>query len=93
MRLVLIVLLLGAALWRAVLDWRATIGEGYAYRLTSIDAALAEAWPQRWEAFTAWAEARGLWDPVGATLAALPLALVLAGLAALLWVTRRRRAR
>lgn len=93
MRLVLILLLLAAALWRAALDWGATIGEGYAYRLTSIDGALANTWPDRWAGIVEAAKANGLWDPVGATLTAMPLALVLAALAFLLWITRRRRAR
>lgn len=93
MRLVLILLLLAAALWRAALDWGATIGEGYAYRLTSIDGALANTWPDRWAGIVEAAKANGLWDPVGATLTAIPLALVLAALAFLLWITRRRRAR
>lgn len=93
MRLVLILLLLAGALWRAALDWGATIGEGYAYRLTSIDGALANTWPDRWAGIVEAAKANGLWDPVGATLTAIPLALVLAALAFLLWITRRRRAR
>jgi hypothetical protein len=93
MRLVLILLLLAAALWRAALDWAATIGQGYAFRLTSIDAALADAWPERWAGIVEAAKANGRWDPIGATLTAVPLALVPALLAFLLWITRRRRAR
>lgn len=90
MRLVLSLVLLAAALWRAVIDWQATIGEGYAYRFASIEAVLAETWPDRWRGLVDAAEARGFWEPVGATLAGLPLAPVLAGITALLWLTRRR---
>ncbi len=89
MRLVLILLLLAAALWRAVVDWQATIGQGYAYRFASIEAVLAETWPERWSGLLAALQARSLWEPVGATLAGLPLAPVLAGIAVLLWLTRR----
>ena len=93
MRLALVLLLLAAAVWRAALDWRATIGEGYAYRLTSIDAALAGGWPEGWGRITEAAKANGLWDPVGAALTSVPLALVPAILAGLVWITRRRRGR
>jgi hypothetical protein len=93
MRLILVLLLLAAAFWRAALDWRATIGEGFALRLTSIGGALANTWPERWGGIVEAARANGLWDPVGATVTALPLALVLAALALLVWITRPRRAR
>ncbi len=59
-RRLLVLLLAAAALWRAVLDWQATIGAGYAYRLASIDQVLAATWPERWPALVAEAEARGL---------------------------------
>lgn len=88
------VLLMLAALWRAWIDWQATIGEGYAYRLTPIQPALAEIAPgPAARLFDAWRSTTipYLWDPIGATVASLPAALVLAGLASLLWVTRRRR--
>jgi hypothetical protein len=94
MRALLVLLLLLAALAIAWADWQATIGEGFAFRPSSIEAALARIAPGAAETlFGAW---RGtqlpyLWEPVGATFAALPAALVLAGLALLLWVTRRRR--
>lgn len=86
MRLVLIFLLLAGALWRAVVDWQATIAQGYAYRFASIETVLAETWPGLMSAV----EPPGWWEQIGATLGSLPLSLVLAGIAALLWLTRRR---
>ena len=86
MRRILILFLLAGALWRAVVDWQATIGQGNAYRFASIEAVLAEHWP----GLEAGAEARGWWEPVVSTLGSLPLTLVLAGIAAALWLTRRR---
>jgi hypothetical protein len=96
MRIAFILLLLAAALAQAWIDWQATIGEGYAYRLTSIRGALEAAWPERTAEVIARIEASRvswLWDPLGAAVTAVPLALALAGLAALLWLTRRRASR
>jgi hypothetical protein len=95
MRIVFILLLVAAALAQAVIDWQATIGEGYAYRLTSIGAALEAAAP---EGYARSVEAiRGtvpwLWDPVGATLARIPVTLALLAIAGVLWLTRRRQSR
>lgn len=91
MRRLIAAILLGGALWQAAVDWQATIGQGYAYRLTPIGQVLAKAAPQAYERLVgAWKASPLLWDPVGATLMALPLALTLAALAALLWLTRRR---
>lgn len=90
----IVALLLAAAIWRGWIDWERTIGAGYAYRFTSIGGALAEVWPASTaRILAAWqsSEIRYFWDPLGATLMALPLAPVLAGLAALLWLTRRKR--
>ena len=93
MRTGLVVLLLAAAVWQGWVDWQATIGEGYAYRLTSIGTALQQASPERYAAFVAAGESGALawaWDPVGRTLMRLPLALVLLMIAGALWVTRRK---
>lgn len=93
MRVFLMVVLLGGALWRLRLDWEATLGAGYAFRFTSIGSAIAEAYP---EVFFTMANAlKGgpldiLWDPVATTLLAMPLALVLLVLSGGLWVTRSR---
>ena len=93
MRLIAVFVLIALALWRAAIDWRATIGEGYAYRLTSISEAALETWPeQAAEKLASW-EARNLpivWDPLGSTLIGMPLALVPAILAFIVWVSRPR---
>jgi len=93
MRILLAVLLMGAAFLMAVADWQITIGQGYAYRLRSIEQALAVVAPERTARFVEGWKLHGFlfWDPVGAFLMALPLALVLAAFAMLLWVSRPRR--
>jgi hypothetical protein len=78
--------LLAVAMWRASIDWGATIGAGYAFRLASVGQTLETAFPGLSEA--AW-----LHSPVGTALMAVPLALVPALAAGLVWVTRPRRAR
>jgi hypothetical protein len=93
MRILLAALLMGAAFLLAIADWQATLGEGYAYRLRSIDQALAGVWPAWHARFVEGWQVHGflLWDPVGAFLMALPLALVLAAFGMLVWVSRARR--
>lgn len=94
MRGALAAILMAAALWRAAVDWQATIGQGYAYRLTPIGQVFADLAPERYAlVIAAWQDSGvpWFWDPIGATLVALPLALVLGGLALLVWFTRRRR--
>ena len=93
MRVILAVVFLAAAVWRAGVDWQATIGQGYAFRLGTHRQpdlqALAGAIRQ---------PRRGLkqsgvpfaWDPVGAILMSMPLALVLAAIAGGVWLTRPR---
>jgi hypothetical protein len=93
MRLLIVVVLLALAAWRAWIDWQATIGEGYAYRLTTIDQSLSHAFPEAHaELISAWqgVSPGWLWNPLGTTFLGLPLAMVLALLAALIWATRRR---
>lgn len=94
MRWLFVFLLLAAALWQGWIDWQATIGAGDPFRPTSIGGALETADPDLFASLVAAGEASGipwLWDPVATTLFALPLAVVLAGLATVLWLTRRRR--
>lgn len=92
MRGLIALLLLAAAIWRAVLDWRATIGQGHAYRTTPIGQVLADAAPGFYERLVAgWQASPLLWDPVGATVMALPLAPLLALVALIVWITRPRR--
>lgn len=90
------ILLAVAATWIAAVDWRATIGQGYAYRLTSIGKALYDVLPDFTGNLVEGLQASGvpwLWDPIGETLLALPLALVLVVLAGLVWLSRRQRRR
>ena len=93
MRAVLVVFLVVVALWRVATDWHGTIGAGYALRLRSIGAVIAEHWPDGYASLVASLQASGVpfaWSPVGAFFMALPLALMPALLAALLWITRER---
>ena len=46
MRVILAVLLLGAALVLAVVDWQATIGQGYAYRFSTLGSLIQGYWPE-----------------------------------------------
>lgn len=85
MRLILMLLFAVPALWVAVRDWQATIGAGNAYRLRSLGTGLAELLPGN-------ALLEGIAGTnLGAMLLQLPLALVLGGIAVLIWVTRSRR--
>lgn len=93
MRAAIVVVLALAALWRAGVDWQATIGQGSAYRFASIGTALGKNWPESYADFVAGGERSRIpfiWDPVGETLLALPVVLVLGLLAALLWIGRAR---
>ncbi len=93
MRFIFMVFFLLAALWRAVLDWQATIGEGYAFRPKSIGAVLSDSFPTVHDGLVKFLQSTGiswLWDPVGTTILWLPLSLVLAVPALILWLTRSR---
>jgi hypothetical protein len=94
MRALVVMLLLAATLWRVAVDWHGTIGAGFGYRLRSIGAVVSEAWPDGYASLVASLQASGVpfaWDPVGAFVMGLPLALIPALLAAMIWVTRERR--
>ena len=96
MRALLAIVLLGTAFWRAGVDWQATIGQGYAYRLDTVGGVASATWPETHAQLVAGLQQSGVplaWNPVGAFVMALPLALVLATAAYAVWVTRRRRAR
>jgi hypothetical protein len=96
MRTVLAILLFILAFWRAALDWRATIGAGYAYRPTTIGDLAGERWPEATFGFVAALRNSGIgwaWDPVGAFALSLPFAPVLAMLGTMLWIARRRQQR
>ena len=96
MRVFVAVLLLGAALVLAVIDWQTTIGQGYAYRFSTLGTMIQGYWPEGYVRLVVGLKASRipyLWDPVGAIVMSLPVALVLATVGAALVVTRERRAR
>ncbi len=93
MRMILVIGFAALAAWRAWIDWRMTIAEGYAYRLSSVDEVLIANFPQTHESVTSGLEAMGvpwLWDPIAVFLLAMPLAIIPAVIALLLWITRPR---
>lgn len=93
MRIIFMLAFLGTALWRAFLDWQATIGEGYAFRPKSIGAVLSDSFPTAHDAIVKFLQSTGiswLWDPVGTTILWLPLSLVLAVPGIILWFTGSR---
>ncbi len=93
MRAVLMIVLLGGAFWRAGADWQATIGNGYAYRLGTIGNVLSAHWPDKYARLIDNLGHSGVpyaWNPIGAFVMSLPLALVLAVIAGGIWVTRDR---
>ncbi|HVH03786.1 MAG TPA: hypothetical protein VM891_12730 [Amaricoccus sp.] len=96
MRLVLGAIMIAAALWRAGVDWQATIGQGYAYRFGTLGGLLQNHWPEGYTSLAVSLKQSGVpwaWDPIGAIVMSVPVALVLAALGAALIVTRERRAR
>jgi hypothetical protein len=96
MRVVVAVLLLGAALVLAVIDWQATIAQGYAYRFGTLGRMIQGWWPEGYVRLVVGLKQSGipwLWDPIGAVVMSLPVALVLAAIGAGLFVTRERRLR
>lgn len=96
MRTLLALLILAAALWRAGVDWQATIGEGYAFRPATLGQMFADRWPQDYVNLVDGLHESGVpyaWDPVGALVMSLPVAVVLATIAGLIWITRPRSAR
>jgi hypothetical protein len=97
MRAILAILLLAAAFWRAAIDWQATVAEGYAYRFSTVGSVISRHWPESYARLVESLQRSGVpgaWDPVGAIVMSIPIALALAALAGGVWLTRaRRRAR
>jgi hypothetical protein len=94
MRAVIAVLLFMAAGWLGWRDWQATINEGQAYRLSSVEAnwiALSPGTHEAWRPALEATEIPYLWDPVLRTLMVLPAAGILLFLGAILWLSRPRR--
>jgi hypothetical protein len=93
MRAILAILLLAAALWRVGVDWQATIGVGYAFRPGTIGSLISHYWPDDYANLVASLQTSGVpfaWNPVGALVMSLPLALLLAAAACGVWLTRSR---
>lgn len=94
MRAILAILLLAAAFWRAAIDWQTTIAEGYAYRFSTIGSVISRHWPESYARLVESLKQSGVagaWDPVGAIVMSIPVALALAALAGAVWLTRERR--
>jgi hypothetical protein len=93
MRIFLAAILLGGALLLAALDWQATIGQGYAYRFSTLGTLIQGYWPEGYMSLVVSLKQSGVpfaWDPVGAIVMSIPVALVLAAVGAGLVVTRER---
>ena len=96
MRVFFAVLLLGAALWRVAVDWQSTLGQGYAYRFGTFGSLIQNNWPEGYVHLVVSLKQSGLpwaWNPIGAIVMSVPVAPVLAAIAAALLVTRERRVR
>lgn len=93
MRRISCVIFLLLALWRGVIDWQATIGQGQAFRPASLERLWAAWSPASHGALIEELRASALWDPALATLLATPLLLVLLLLSAFFWLIRRRKPR
>lgn len=93
MRILLVTGFAALAIWRASIDWQATIGQGYAFRMASVDGVLRKATPQAYAHGIEVIQSLGipwLWDPVARVIVGIPLAILPATIAVLLWVTRSR---
>ena len=96
MRAILALLFLAAAVWRVGADWQATIGVGYAFRPGTIGGLISHYWPEDYQNLVASLQASGVpfaWNPVGAFVLSLPVALILAATALAIWLTRERPVR
>jgi hypothetical protein len=96
MRAILAILLLAAAVWRTGVDWQATIGVGYAFRPGTIGGLISHHWPEDYQNLVASLQASGVpfaWNPLGAFVLSLPVALILAAGALAVWLTRERPVR
>lgn len=93
MRIVLTFLFLGAALWRVAVDWGATIGQGYAFRPGTLGGLISAHWPMNYAQLVDGLQRSRVpfaWDPVGAFVMSIPLALLFAALAGWCWLARAR---
>jgi hypothetical protein len=93
MRLFLMVVFLVATVWRLGVDWQATIGHGYAFRLGTLGGMISAHWPGPYASLVESLRSCGIpgaWNPMGALIMSMPVALVLLALAATAWMARPR---
>ena len=91
MRAAIALVLVAAAAWRMMVDWGATIGKGYAFRPGTIGKFIQHHWPEDYANLVASLRASGVpfaWDPVGAFILSLPIALILGALGLAVWLSR-----
>ena len=84
MRAVLTILLVAAACWRLAADWGATISQGYAFRTGTLGGLILAHWPGNYAQLVDSLQRSGVpfaWNPVGALVMSIPLALLFAALA------------
>ncbi len=93
MRVVLTILFAAAALWRLGVDWSATISQGYALRLGTLGGVISAHWPANYAQLVDGLQRSRVpfaWDPVGALVLSIPVALFFAALAGWCWLGRSR---
>ena len=94
MRLLLSLIFFSLSGWQTFTDWQATMGQGNAFRFSSVEEA--------WISLSAETHAEYLpilqqstvpmlWDPVLINLITFPAAVVLFVLSALFWMVRKRK--
>ncbi len=96
MRLLIAYVFFAAAAYRAWIDWQATMGEGNAYRMASVEALWQQTSPGSYETWYPVLQSSTipyLWDPVLMVFFGFPMALLLFVLGAFFWLIRRRKRR
>lgn len=91
LRTTLAILIFLAALWRAALDWMATVALGDAWRFKSSGELWKEVWPNGPEVFETLIEGYlgdAVWAPLSAVLD-VPLVANLCFVGAFIWMVRR----
>jgi hypothetical protein len=91
MRVVLTILFAAVALWRIAVDWSATISHGYAFRAGTLGSLIAAHWPANYAQLVDGLQRSRVpfaWDPVGALVMSIPVALLFAALAGWCWLGR-----
>ena len=84
----------GLSLWRGYVDYTLTLGKGEAYRMASVETVWSELSPGSYDTYFPMlrdTEVPILWDPVGLSLMAAPLAPVLFIIAVFFYAIRKKR--